>query len=574
MLPNSLFDIASSAKAGSAGQALHKQNARSQKPVQGFEPILEAARETPPNRGVKDASGKSLPPHKYVKPAHADKAQDVRAAHPDNTGASPRLPDDAEKKPVGDADLAKASRNFERYPPEHCKTGKACENPAGEDAATDTTETGDVQTPVETTPSTAMPSEAGIGESAEAAASSETGTLEGALNDTPIPEVAGNGQIIPPVTQGLTPNILTDLAGLEAGAGTENADAATLQGQGAVALLTAATQLEAAQSTPQKATEAALTVETSPEAGTFEIAVQDGLATVTSDLPKSEASASSIEVAPASGKAITENAGTKLTENTTITSSKTIEQNTSSTLTSAEKTSSALTNVEKTSSGHASPEKASPEKAAVLHPEAKGTPTSVPQIGSRLATPDQEGAERFSDIVDAPYGLRGFGEIVQTMDRILLDKAQAGASTQQSQHLRPTPLQMLPIEIGMQAMRGTNSFQIRLDPAELGRVDVKLEVNKQGEVSAHLIVERPETLQMLRRDSTTLQYAFEQAGLKSSQDGLSFSLKGEGQNGQQQSQNGSAPGREEDENTALKAQIEHLSLRRMMIPNSSIDRVI
>lgn len=553
MLPNSLFDIASPAKAGSASQAQNKQNARNQKPAQGFEPILEAAREAPANRGVKDAPGKGIPPHKYVKPAQEDKAQEMRATYPDKTDDSARLRDKGPVKPAGDvnqADTPKTSKSAETKTVEKGKTDSSCENPAEDDAAINDTETGDAQASTEAAPSTAIPSEATMGETAEAMNAEETGVSEGAQNENAMPEAAANGQTFPLVTPNLTPNIPTDLAGLEAGAGTEKAEAATLQGQGAVALLTAATQLEAAQSTAQKTAEIEAAGEDAPEAGTFESAGQDGLETATSALPKGESSASTIKAMAFSATGMLENAGGGLAENNAANFSKAIDQN-------------------------ANPAQPNVEKAGVLNPEAKnGASASVPQIGSRLAAPDQIGAERFSDIVDAPYGLRGLGDIAQTMDRILLDKAQAGAAAQHNQHLRPTPLQMLPIEIGMQALRGTNSFQIRLDPAELGRVDVKLEVNKQGEVSAHLIVERPETLQMLRRDSTTLQYAFEQAGLKSSQDGLSFSLKGEGQNGQQQSQNGSAPGREEDEQAALKAQIEHLSLRRMMIPNSSIDRVI
>lgn len=154
-----------------------------------------------------------------------------------------------------------------------------------------------------------------------------------------------------------------------------------------------------------------------------------------------------------------------------------------------------------------------------------------------------------------------------------LDRAQpAQTSGRMSETTRPTPLQMLPIEIGMQAVRGVTNFQIRLDPAELGRVDVHLQIKESGEVNANLVVDRVETLAMLRRDASTLQYAFEQAGLKQSADGLTFSLRGEGQNGQQQDRQqgqGAAPG-----DAQLQAQAGEIVMRRVMIPNSSIDRMI
>ncbi len=140
--------------------------------------------------------------------------------------------------------------------------------------------------------------------------------------------------------------------------------------------------------------------------------------------------------------------------------------------------------------------------------------------------------------------------------------------------IRPTPLQMLPIEIGMQAVRGVTNFQIRLDPAELGRVDVKLQIKENGEVNASLVVDRVETLQMLRRDASTLQQAFEQAGLKQSTDGLTFSLRGEGQPGQQQERGRQGSSQAGLEDVGLQPQMGELVMRRALIPNTSLDLMI
>jgi hypothetical protein len=64
-----------------------------------------------------------------------------------------------------------------------------------------------------------------------------------------------------------------------------------------------------------------------------------------------------------------------------------------------------------------------------------------------------------------------------------------------------------------------------LDPAELGRIDVRLDVDKHGNVTSHLTVERPATLDMLRNDAPRLQQALEDAGLKTGDSGLQFSLR-------------------------------------------------
>ncbi|EIZ81620.1 flagellar hook-length control protein [Methylobacterium sp. GXF4] len=91
------------------------------------------------------------------------------------------------------------------------------------------------------------------------------------------------------------------------------------------------------------------------------------------------------------------------------------------------------------------------------------------------------------------------------------------------------PIGQVPMTIGLRSLAGSSEFQIRLDPAELGRIDVKLEIDKaRGTVTTHLVVERPETLAMLQRDAGQLQQALSQAGLDPSGGGLNLSLRSDG----------------------------------------------
>jgi flagellar hook-length control protein FliK len=105
----------------------------------------------------------------------------------------------------------------------------------------------------------------------------------------------------------------------------------------------------------------------------------------------------------------------------------------------------------------------------------------------------------------------------------------------------PVPLQAIAVEIGMRAMRGSKEFSIRLDPEDLGRIDIKLEISEAGQVQAKLVVERVETLQLLQRDAKTLERAFDQAGLKTNPDGLQFSLRDPGQQGRRNGQQHDQP---------------------------------
>lgn len=90
---------------------------------------------------------------------------------------------------------------------------------------------------------------------------------------------------------------------------------------------------------------------------------------------------------------------------------------------------------------------------------------------------------------------------------------------------RAIPPEAVPMTIASYAREGAKTFEIRLDPAELGRVDVRLSIDHEGAIRTHIVVERPETLLLLRNDSPRLDQAFADAGLKA--ENASFSLRGD-----------------------------------------------
>ncbi|ACK85239.1 flagellar hook-length control protein FliK [Methylorubrum extorquens] len=96
----------------------------------------------------------------------------------------------------------------------------------------------------------------------------------------------------------------------------------------------------------------------------------------------------------------------------------------------------------------------------------------------------------------------------------------------------PIPLGAVPMTIGLRSLSGMNRFAIRLDPVELGRIDVSLDLDKAGgKARAHLVVDRPETLALLQRDAGSLQQALAQAGFdvgaEAGGGGIDLSLRGE-----------------------------------------------
>jgi flagellar hook-length control protein FliK len=109
-----------------------------------------------------------------------------------------------------------------------------------------------------------------------------------------------------------------------------------------------------------------------------------------------------------------------------------------------------------------------------------------------------------------------------------------------TQHVQVTAqaepnLPALAVEISAKSQSGAKQFDIRLDPPELGRVEVRLSIDATGKASAHLSADQPQTLGLLQKDAPILMRALREAGLDVSQDGLNFSLRqqAQGQGGNQ-----------------------------------------
>jgi flagellar hook-length control protein FliK len=87
------------------------------------------------------------------------------------------------------------------------------------------------------------------------------------------------------------------------------------------------------------------------------------------------------------------------------------------------------------------------------------------------------------------------------------------------------PLAGIPVAIVARAEAGERKFEIRLDPPDLGRIEVQLNVDSSGRATSHLIADRPDTLDLLRRDAPALERALQSAGLTTGDGALQFSLR-------------------------------------------------
>lgn len=112
--------------------------------------------------------------------------------------------------------------------------------------------------------------------------------------------------------------------------------------------------------------------------------------------------------------------------------------------------------------------------------------------------------------------------------------AQTAPRIETQQHAASPPIRDIAVHISQHADTGANRFQLRLDPPELGRVDVRMEISAEGKLSAVIAVERPETLDLLQRDQRVLERSLADAGLKTDAGSLSFTLKDGRNDGRQE----------------------------------------
>ena len=83
--------------------------------------------------------------------------------------------------------------------------------------------------------------------------------------------------------------------------------------------------------------------------------------------------------------------------------------------------------------------------------------------------------------------------------------------------------QVAPALVGMlKSADGTQSVTVRLQPAELGQVQIRVDRTAEGAAHVGITADRPETLQLLQRDLPRLEQALDQAGILSSGRSVSF----------------------------------------------------
>jgi chemotaxis protein MotD len=141
---------------------------------------------------------------------------------------------------------------------------------------------------------------------------------------------------------------------------------------------------------------------------------------------------------------------------------------------------------------------------------------------------------------------------------------QSVAATSATNATTPTvSMSGLPVAIASRAQAGSSQFDIRLDPPELGHIEVQLNVDSSGQVTSHITADRQDTLNLLQNQQPQLQQALEQAGLKTSDNAMQFSLRDQSFAGQQQ----------QNQNFGQNSNNAQSNTQQIVIPDSSLSSV-
>lgn len=180
--------------------------------------------------------------------------------------------------------------------------------------------------------------------------------------------------------------------------------------------------------------------------------------------------------------------------------------------------------------------------------------SSVPtQAQNRLPVGDM------TQVVGAPQLVMADGLMPNAMNPLAM-AGQSAATTSRFQHVIQLQASQAAHQISMAVSRmkqsdGGAKFTMRLDPPEMGRVRVRMQINNDGHTQLRVIADKPETAAMLQRDSGVLQRALQEQGLKISSRDMSVEsgsshaenafghlMNGHGGEGQQRGKNGAPRG--------------------------------
>ena len=176
-----------------------------------------------------------------------------------------------------------------------------------------------------------------------------------------------------------------------------------------------------------------------------------------------------------------------------------------------------------------------------------GAPNILNAQGKPFATPFFSlGAKAYAQLQGDTKDTVSIQALTASKDKLLLGENIVSGSTtggadavkyadmlgrqlgQPQQLAAASPWEQVAMQVVHSAKEGKHKISLQLEPASLGKIDVRMDFHHDGKTSIVVAVDKPETLELLQRDARQLQQSLSDAGIKTDMGSLSFNLRGEG----------------------------------------------
>ncbi len=144
--------------------------------------------------------------------------------------------------------------------------------------------------------------------------------------------------------------------------------------------------------------------------------------------------------------------------------------------------------------------------------------------------------------VMAVSGKEAVTEVVNTSRNEAFAKINETANRDAFKGMAKEVVEQIKVNITKSAVKGVDTIDIQLKPEDLGKVQIKMHIAKDGKVQAEIIASRAETADLLQKDASSLSRAFNEAGYDTDVKSFTFSFQNENQ----------AKGQEKDDAELLK----------------------
>lgn len=174
-------------------------------------------------------------------------------------------------------------------------------------------------------------------------------------------------------------------------------------------------------------------------------------------------------------------------------------------------------------------------------------PAAVSAQNAAVSAASETGAANMPAAANAEVSSAGLGTTATVAGGEFVRAAKADAASENGQTsfrdvykgMSREVVEQVKVNITKSAVKGIDKIDISLKPEDLGHIEIKMQIGKDGKLQAHIISTRPETMEALQKEMQSLEKAFNDAGFQTDEGSLSFSFRdGNQANQNQERENG------------------------------------